>query len=246
VRLERELRAAVAEGRVAADAFSPLAWLLRPRSQRRRGRRGAEPLGRWSLLAPPEAPREPGPAATQQALAAVCSALLRRYGVVFRAVLARETGLPPWRLLLACLRRMEDRGEVRGGRFVDGFSGEQFALAEAVGALRQGGDADALRAVSACDPLNLGGYLAPGPRTPALPANRVVLRAGLPVARACGERVEFLVSLGRSERERALVALGVVDEGAPLAVDRAGVAFAANDPTGGGARAVGRLGVRTN
>jgi ATP-dependent Lhr-like helicase len=129
----------------------------------------------------------------QKRLAVICKSLLRRYGVVFRAVIQRETLLPPWRELLAYLRRMEDRGEVRGGRFVDGFSGEQFALPEALGLLRQPvetTDKSVFTVISACDPLNLGGLITPGVKTPAVIGNRILLENGLPVARAMGEELE--------------------------------------------------------
>jgi ATP-dependent Lhr-like helicase len=152
-------------------------------------------LGRWSL------PQRATPAATadsalfpdQDRLAAVCEALLQRYGVVFRAVLERESLIPPWRDLLRYLRRMEDRGEVHGGRFVDGFSGEQFALPEAVGLLRRQAahpDEGDLVAISAADPLNLGGIITPGVKTPARAGNRILLADGEPVARLIGEEIE--------------------------------------------------------
>ena len=110
--------------------------------------------------------------------------LLRRYGVVFRDLLARETNLPKWRELLIGFRRLEDRGEIRGGRFVDGFLGEQFALPVAVESLRAGrklplsGDTIAL---SAADPLNLVGILVPGERIPAISGRTVTFRDGVAV-----------------------------------------------------------------
>jgi len=196
------LRALVYAGEVTADAFSPLRWLLLPEPRQRQARkrlargrgRGAAPIGRWSLL-DPVAEEGSGPAneaARQARLAVICAALLKRYGVVFRGVLQRETLLPPWRDLLGYLRRMEDRGEARGGRFVDGFSGEQFALPEAVGLLREcrrAGSGPGLVVISAADPLNLGGTLLPGPRTPAQAGNRILLDDGLPAAQRIGDRV---------------------------------------------------------
>jgi ATP-dependent Lhr-like helicase len=113
--------------------------------------------------------------------------LLRRWGVLFRDLLAREGTAPAWRELLPELRRAEARGEVRGGRFVDGVPGEQFALSEAVEALRAArrqGPGDAVREISAADPLNLAGILTPGPRIPALARGRVVLHDGVPAASA--------------------------------------------------------------
>jgi ATP-dependent Lhr-like helicase len=98
---------------------------------------------------------------------------------------------------------MEDRGEVRGGRFVDGFSGEQFALPEALGLLRQplgSSDSPVFSVISACDPLNLGGLITPGVKTPAATGNRIMLENGLPVARLVGDELEEYP--GISERAR--------------------------------------------
>ncbi|MGR8922009.1 MAG: Lhr family helicase, partial [Gammaproteobacteria bacterium] len=115
------------------------------------------------------------------ALETVARALLGRYGVVFRALLERESGLPPWRHLLWTLRRLEAGGEIRGGRFVAGHSGEQFALPEAVGALRdarKAADAGRVVVVNAVDPLNLAGIIVPGVRIPALPTNQLAFLDG--------------------------------------------------------------------
>ncbi|HEU0033136.1 MAG TPA: DEAD/DEAH box helicase [Kofleriaceae bacterium] len=133
--------------------------------------------GRWSLL-PPTSP---------DAIDAEASArqLLHRYGVVFRDLLARESCLPPWRDLLVALRRLEARGEIRGGRFVHGFVGEQFALPEALDELRAARHPSSLPEackVAATDPLNLVGVLAPGPRVPALVGNAVLYLDGQAVA----------------------------------------------------------------
>ena len=110
--------------------------------------------------------------------------LLRRYGVVFRDLLARETNLPKWRELQMSFRRLEDRGEIRGGRFVDGFLGEQFALPVAVESLRASRKLEPTGetlTLSAADPLNLVGILVPGDRVPAISGNSVVFRDGSPV-----------------------------------------------------------------
>jgi ATP-dependent Lhr-like helicase len=110
--------------------------------------------------------------------------LLRRYGVVFRDLLARETNLPRWRELQIGYRRLEDRGEVRGGRFVDGFIGEQFALPIAVESLREqrklpsGTQGDRV-IISAADPLNLVGIIVPGDRIPAISGRSVTFRDGV-------------------------------------------------------------------
>jgi len=218
--LEQAISELVACGLVTADAFSPLRWLIRPEADKRRRkralrrRRGAAQaglLGRWSATRPQAAGVPAADLMPDQALlATVCEVLLRRYGVVFRAVLERETLIPPWRLLLRYLRRMEDRGEVYGGRFVDGFSGEQFALPEAVGLLRRHAAEPGkrrYRIINATDPLNLGGIITPGVKTAAKPGNRILLADGVPVARLLGDELERLAPeerLSTSEAERML------------------------------------------
>ena len=211
--LEQALKTLVAAGAITADAFSPVRWLLRPEAQKLRRLRKAKrhavnlPVGRWSI---------PGTGFNndqlagggQTRMAIICQSLLRRYGVVFRAAIQRETLLPPWRELLNYLRRMEDRGEVRGGRFVDGFSGEQFALPEALGLLRQPtgtGEKANFTVISACDPLNLGGLITPGVKTPAIAGNRLLLENGLPVARTLGEELEEFTGISdQASREASL------------------------------------------
>jgi ATP-dependent helicase Lhr and Lhr-like helicase len=135
---------------------------------------------------------------------------LRRYGVVFKRLLTRESGAPPWRELLMIYRRLEARGEIRGGRFVSGMSGEQFALPEAVGQLRsirrlEGGGR--LVGISAADPLNLTGIITPGERIPGLTSNRVLYRDGVPVlAREAGEVRSLLAGVEpTADLEHALV-----------------------------------------
>jgi ATP-dependent Lhr-like helicase len=119
-----------------------------------------------------------------RAVEAACWMLLRRYGIVIRDLLARESNLPTWRELLMGFRRLEDRGEIRGGRFVDGFLGEQFALPIAVESVRSmrnlplSGETITL---SAADPLNLVGILVPGERIPAISGRFVSFRDGIPV-----------------------------------------------------------------
>ncbi len=219
--LEQALKALIAAGAVTSDAFSPLRWLLRPEAQklrrsRRAGRHGVNlPVGRWSIPAG-ALPTEHDPASPsqkQKRLAVICHSLLRRYGVVFRAVIQRETLLPPWRELLNYLRRMEDRGEVRGGRFVDGFSGEQFALPEALGLLRQANGKETkpvYTVISACDPLNLGGLIIPGVKTPASMGNRILLENGLPVARCMGDELEEFKGISQQASSEARQRLQVL------------------------------------
>jgi ATP-dependent Lhr-like helicase len=129
----------------------------------------------------------------------VARVLLRRYGVVFRALLAREQHLPTWRELHYVYRRMEARGEIRGGRFVSGCAGEQFALPDAVAMLRKvASGGERLVAVSAADPLNLVGIVTPGDKVPAIGGNRVAFRDGAPVAATTGGDVRFLQALDES------------------------------------------------
>lgn len=122
------------------------------------------------------------PTERSRATEAVCWMLLRRYGVVFRELLVRETILPSWREVLATLRRLEDRGEARGGRFVSGFMGEQFALPVAVESLRSQRDVQSPEetiVVSAADPLNLTGIVVPGERVPSNSGRFVAFRDGV-------------------------------------------------------------------
>jgi ATP-dependent helicase Lhr and Lhr-like helicase len=133
--------------------------------------------GRWSLLGPPRAEQVDAERSARQ--------LLARYGVVFRDLVARESALPPWRDLATALRRLEARGEIRGGRFVTGFVGEQFALPEALDELRghrHPAPTPELCRVAATDPLNLAGILSPGARVPAVLGNAVLFRDGVPIA----------------------------------------------------------------
>jgi len=137
----------------------------------------------------------------------VVRTLLRRWGVIFWRLLAREADwLPPWRDLLMCCRRLEARGEIRGGRFVAGFSGEQYAQPEAIALLREArrrSAAGELIACSGADPLNLAGILTPGPRLPALAGNRLLYREGVPIAVLAGGEVSFLVELAPAARWQA-------------------------------------------
>ena len=137
----------------------------------------------------------------------ICRTLLARWGVVFWKLIDREANwLPPWRELLMCLRRLEARGEIRGGRFVAGFSGEQFALPEAIGPLREARrkpEANEYVSLSAADPLNLVGILTPGARIPSLTGNRVLYSDGVPVAALIGGETKFLEELPPEEQWRA-------------------------------------------
>ena len=131
--------------------------------------------------------------------------LLRRYGVVFSKALLREAGLPPWRDLLRVYRRLEARGEIRGGRFVAGFSGEQYALPEAVEGLRatrRKEPAGLVLSVGGADPLNLAGITAPGERVPAVPTNRIAYQDGVPIAAKVAGAVRYIQQVPRREAAR--------------------------------------------
>ena len=172
-----------------------------------------EAAGRWALARRPlssvsrafgEASATPGRQSNPDAVEHIARTLLRRYGVVFWRLLEREADwLPPWRDLLHVYRRLEARGEIRGGRFVSGFSGEQFALPEAVGHLREvrrRQDNGALLSISGADPLSLSGILTPGPKLPALTGSRAVYRDGLPIALLSGGREQYFEAVDESER----------------------------------------------
>jgi len=137
----------------------------------------------------------------------VARTLLRRWGVIFWRLLAREADwLPPWRELLMCLRRLEARGEIRGGRFVAGFTGEQYAAPEAIGLLRDmrhKPHSHSYVSLSGADPLNLVGIVTPGARLPALSSNRLLYRDGVPIALLAGGDVKFLVQLEPKEQWEA-------------------------------------------
>jgi ATP-dependent Lhr-like helicase len=183
--IETALWELVAAGLVTADGFDNLRSLIDPKRRAGQGSgrtmRPRHNAGRWALLHTDEVVERP------RAVEAACWMLLRRYGLVVRDVLAREANLPPWRELLAGFRRLEDRGEIRGGRFVDGFLGEQFALpvaVDSVRAMRKLDPASGMITLSAADPLNLVGILVPGERAPAISGNSVTFRDGraIPVA----------------------------------------------------------------
>ncbi|MGL6251789.1 MAG: Lhr family helicase, partial [Billgrantia desiderata] len=203
-------------GLVTSDSFTGLRALIAPASKRppiaaggRRRRRhapGVDAAGRWSWLPAPErdaVPEKRRIATDMESLEHIAWVLLERYGVVFRRVIEREPALPPWRELLYVYRRLEARGEIRGGRFVQQFAGEQFALAEAVGALKamRRREPDGTRvAVAAADPLNLVGILAPGQRLPAVSGNRLLYRDGVPEAVLQNGEVHFLGTLPAEEK----------------------------------------------
>ena len=215
--LEDALGELVMRGRVHCDSFAGLRSLLVPPSRRAlpasRRRRGAnlsgiQDAGRWALVRRQAAIISAGPSAAiatahAEAVEHVARTLLRRYGVICWRLLEREAAwLPPWRDLVRVCHRLEARGEIRGGRFIAGLSGEQFALPEAIALLRQ----MRRRAVtpewiclSAADPANLVGTILPGARVPRISGSRVLYRGGMPVATLVAGRIEWLVTLDGAE-----------------------------------------------
>jgi ATP-dependent Lhr-like helicase len=209
--VEEALGELVAWGLVTSDGFSGLRALLvpsdrRPSTATARRRHRLSPFdmtgaGRWALTRRAiidAGDRQAKDAATEH----IARTLLRRYGVVFWRLLAREAEwLPPWRDLLRVYRRLEARGEIRGGRFVAGFSGEQYALPEAVGLLREmrrQAPSGEWISLSGADPLNLVGIVTPGAKLAALRGNRLIYRDGLPIAILAGGKIQFLTALDDS------------------------------------------------
>jgi ATP-dependent Lhr-like helicase len=180
--VETALWELVSAGLVTADGFDNLRALIDPKRRAGQGSgkqsRPRHSSGRWALLYPvvsPDASR----------IDATCWMLLRRYGVVFRELLARESILPPWRELLIAFRRLEARGEIRGGRFVSGFIGEQYAMpvaVESLRAMRHRASSGDLVTLSAADPLNLVGIIVPGDRVAAISGRFVTFKDGVPIA----------------------------------------------------------------
>jgi len=202
--IEDALRELTAAGLVNSDGFSGLRALLLPADRRKPiggGRRrrtavfGVEDAGRWALIRRKPASAGNSIALERETAEQIARSLLKRYGVIFWRMLAREADwLPPWRELLMACRRLETRGEIRGGRFVAGFSGEQFALPEAVGVLRGVRNAEKsglMMTVSGADPLNLAGIVLPGARVPAIYSNRVLYRDGVAVAALIAGDVQY-------------------------------------------------------
>jgi ATP-dependent Lhr-like helicase len=178
--METALWELVTAGMITADGFDNIRALIDPKRRSGQGRghnsRPRHSVGRWSLLYAQETPDR------ARISDSTCWMLLKRYGVVFREVIARETIVPRWRELLIAFRRLEDRGEVRGGRFVSGFMGEQFALpmaVESLRAMRKSEPVGETVTISAADPLNLVGILVPGDRVSAVSGKTVTFRDGV-------------------------------------------------------------------
>jgi ATP-dependent Lhr-like helicase len=220
--VEEALAELVANGVVVSDSFAGLRALLTPGSRKTQAaarRKHRQPVyemasaGRWSILQrSAESQRltstqnSVDPALTEE----VAWALLKRYGVVFKRLLEREGMALPWRVLLRFYHRLEARGDIRGGRFVAGISGEQFALPEAIGmlrAIRRAGAQESLISVSAADPLNLVGIIIPGNRITAHTSNRILYQDGVPIAAFESGETRFLVELSRAMEWKAKSAL---------------------------------------
>ena len=225
VQAEAGLRELVAAGLVAADGFAGLRALVNPALRRAaRGtadrRRGISVAGggRWDLVTrtlPVAGSGEPEGPRPRDIVERMARVLLDRYGVVCRAALQREARfLPPWRELVRAFRRLEARGEIRGGRFITGVGGEQFAWPSAVELLRDArhaGTTDCELVISAADPLNLTGLITPGERVPALARNRVLYRNGIPVAAWKGGEFSWLGTPDAAREWAARTALARTD-----------------------------------
>ncbi len=227
--VEEALGELVFRGLVSADSFTGLRALLTPLSKsthreiekRRRKRKpfySMEEAGRWVLLRRGERPQSgqtntagaKPPAIDRESIEVIARKLLDRYGVIFRKLIDRESIVIPWRDLLKVYRRLEARGELRGGRFVGGFSGEQFALPEAVQLLRsirRAQGEELLISISAADPLNLVGIITPGSRLSTSASNRVLYRDGVPIAVLEAKEIRFLVEMNTADQWRARNAL---------------------------------------
>jgi ATP-dependent helicase Lhr and Lhr-like helicase len=233
VEAEEALAELVALGVVNSDSFGGLRALLVPAAERgrapgRAGRRKRQmslfamaDAGRWALVR-----RTKSEAPDDEVVEHVVRILLKRWGVIFWKLLAREASwLPPWREIVRCCRRLEARGEIRGGRFVAGFSGEQYAAPEAVTSLRETRrrrESNQYVSLSGADPLNLLGIITPGARLPSLTGNRLLYLDGVPIATYAAGEVQFLEKLSPKDewearkavlRRHVPAALASLDEG---------------------------------
>lgn len=195
--LEEALGELAASGLITSDSFQGLRMLvlsqkiLHRRSKRYPAHDPMAAAGRWSLLRPSRAVFTD----SYEHVEPIARTLLLRYGVVFRKLLEREEGIPSWRELLYIYRRLEARGDIRGGRFVQGFAGEQFALPEALSQLkdiRKLSKESELTVLSSADPLNLTGIITPGERIASSSSQRLVYRDGLPMAHGSHGKIQYL------------------------------------------------------
>lgn len=217
--IEEGIAELVSNGLIVSDSYSGLRSLLTPeynksssnrltsvRQRRRQAVFGIEHAGRWSLMqeAPPEEKE-----LTYETLEHLIYIYLRRWGILFRTIIEKESFAPPWRMIVRVLRRMELRGELRGGRFISQVSGEQYALPETVERLRKARQEknDDLISISAVDPLNLLGIILPGRRVANLTTNRIVFRDGIALAVWEGKEARFLTELSEKDQWDAKKAL---------------------------------------
>lgn len=207
VQVEQGISELVSAGMITSDSFTGLRALLVPSkyklesSRRREVPFNMEQAGRWSLMVKANVFTDSKNEIEINEM--IARVLLRRYGVIFRKLADHETIAPKWRDLVKIYRTLEARGEIRGGRFVDGVWGEQFALPEAVAQLRQVKKEEKkgeLISVSAMDPLNLHGILSPGKKVAAFPGNRILYRDGVVVAIQEGGEVKYLNNVEGSEK----------------------------------------------
>ncbi len=210
--LDEAMAELVSNGRLTSDSYTGLRALLVPlkyKSETSRRRKKVvftmDQAGRWSLIDSylEDLPKDDDRIAKQKDLEKVARIFLRRYGVVCRKLIDKEAFAPPWRDLVRVYRTLEARGEIRGGRFIDGLWGEQFALPEAITLLRKirkESKTNKLVAISATDPLNLTGYITPGGRVPAHLNNRILYRDGIPVAFREGKEVKYAESFDPKEK----------------------------------------------
>ena len=219
--VEDALGELVFRGLVTADSFTGLRALLTPlnktthrqmesRRRRRKAIYSMDEAGRWVRIGTHASGVEHAEGMRTETIEAVAQKLLQRYGVVFRKLLDRESIGIPWRDLLRVFRRLEARGEVRGGRFVGGFSGEEFASADAVHLLRsirRTPPDGTMVSINAADPLNMLGIVVPGPRLSPAASNRLLYRDGVPVAMLEAKRIEFLIEMTAAEQWQARNAL---------------------------------------
>ena len=215
--LEEALRELAALGLITSDAFAAVRTIVEGEKKHRSRRRCAPralhaataPIGRWSLF-----PGAVVASSRQEYLDTWCRQLLRRYGVLFRDLLARETSAPTWQELLGTLRHMELKGDIRGGRFVSQVAGEQYALPAAVDELRKsreqasGPAEESWIVLSAADPTNLFGVITKDPRIPATHRNALVVQSGRVIASRQAGVVEFhepVDSAAQWEMRRAML-----------------------------------------
>lgn len=197
---EEALGELIGAGLITSDSFTGLRALLVPDKYKTNGshKRDLEIFsmnyaGRWSVL---QHEHSDDHQHKPEDIETVAWALLRRYGILFRKLAERENLAPPWRDLVRTLRTLEARGQIRGGRFVEGYYGEQFGLPEAIVELRnvkKENKKDVLISISAADPLNLTGIMTPGRRIPAYSGNRILYRDGVPIAMREANEIQFLV-----------------------------------------------------